>query len=174
MKKLILITLLLIGFVIIDNVYAQNDNIQPKPLTVTIYAKGTVLSPLSISSSRDLNFGDDILPGVNRTIDKNSSSAGKFSILGQADKEITISIMTPPELISGTNVLSVSFAPTDAGYKIPSGSVVDFDPLNPVNASFGTDGAMDILIGGTVSPFHDQTPGLYEGAITVIFYYTGN
>ncbi len=174
MKKLFLIALLLIGCLLVGNVYAQNDNITPKPLTVTIFAKGTVLSPLTISSSRDLEFGNDILPGVNRTIDKNSNSSGKFSILGQADREVTVSIVTPEELVSGENTLKISFSSTDAGYKLPGGSVVDFNPLNPINASFGSDGAMDILIGGTVSPFYDQAPGIYDGAITVVFYYTGN
>ena len=174
MKKLFLIVFILIGFILIENVNAQHSNLTPKPLTVTIFAKGTVLSPLTISSSRDLDFGNDILPGVNRVIDKNSNSAGKFSILGQADKEVTVSILTPPELVSGASTLKISFSPTDAGYKLPGGSVVDFDPLNPVNASFGTDGAMDILLGGTVSPYYDQAPGEYSGAITVVFYYTGN
>ena len=174
MKKLFLIVLILIGFILIENVNAQNNNLTPKPLTVTIFAKGTVLSPLTISSSKDLDFGNDILPGVNRVIDKNSNSAGKFSILGQADKEVTVSILTPTELVNGESTLKISFFPTDAGYKLPGGSVVDFDPLNPVNASFGTDGAMDILIGGTVAPYYDQAPGEYTGAITVVFYYTGN
>jgi hypothetical protein len=174
MKKLLLLTLILIGLIVTGQVYAQNDNIPPVPLTVTIFAKGTVLSPLSVTSSRDLDFGNDILPGVNRTIEKNSNSAGKFSILGQADKEITISIVTPLELVSGSNVLDISFTNTDAGYKLPGSSIVDFDPYNPINTNFGTEGSMDVMIGGTVKPTHQQASGEYEGAITVIFYYTGN
>jgi len=175
MKKFILVTLLIVlGFVLNANLYAQNEGIVPKPLTVTVLAKGTVLSPLSISYSRDLDFGNDILPGVNKTIDKNSNSAGKFSIMGSSEKEITISIMTPEELVSGENSLGISFSESDGGYKIPGNSVIDFNPLNPVNASFGIDGTMDVLLGGTVKPFHDQIPGTYEGSITVIFYYTGN
>ena len=173
MRKLILITVL-IGFLFIGNSYAQNDKVPSKPLTVTVLAKGTVLSPLSISSSRDLDFGNDILPGVNRTIDKNSSSAAKFSIMGQADKEITISIVTPTALANGENYMDISFSATDAGYKLPGSSVVDFDPLSPVNASFGTDGAMDVMLGGKIVPYHDQAAGVYEGSVTVIFYYTGN
>lgn len=176
MKKLAFIFPLIFGFLLQNAGYAQNktDGISPKPLTATISAKGTVLAPVSVVSTRDLDFGSDILPGIIRTIDKSSTSAGKFSIMGEPGKEISIEVALPPELLFGEEHLMIAFSPTDAGYKLPGGSVVDFDPSNPVNAVFGTDGTMDVLLGGTVQPTYTQPAGLYEGNVTVTFYYTGN
>lgn len=176
MKKLIITIPLICVLLLLNNVYAQkkSDGISPKPVTATITAKGVVLSPISVVFTRDLDFGIDILPGIARSVDKNSNSAGKFSILGQAGKEISIEMSLPPELVSGDNHLAIGFTPTDAGYLIPGGTVVDFDPLNPVSTTFGADGSMDVLLGGTVQPLYTQAAGLYEGTVTVIFYYTGN
>ncbi|MCE1164013.1 MAG: DUF4402 domain-containing protein [Bacteroidetes bacterium] len=176
MKNFVLIFPLIFGFLMQNTVYAQNktDGISPKPLTATISAKGTVLAPISVVSTRDLDFGNDILPGISRTIDKNSTSAGKFSIMGESGKEISIEVSLPPELISGEEHMIIAFTPTDGGYKLPGGSVVDFDPANPVNAVFGSDGTMDVLLGGTVQPTYSQPAGLYSGTVTVTFYYTGN
>ena len=177
MKKLLIVIPFICVLLLMSDVYAQknSDGISPKPVTATINAKGTVLSPISVVFTRDLDFGNDILPGINRSIDKNSNSAGKFSILGEAGKEISIEMSLPPELISGENHLAISFTATDAGYVIPGGTVVEFDPATPpVSATFGTDGAMDVLLGGTVQPIFTQPAGLYEGSVTVIFYYTGN
>lgn len=176
MKKLIFVIPFVIGFLFQTAGFAQikSDGITPKPLTATISAKGIVLAPISVVSTHDLDFGSDILPGVNRTIDKNSNSAGKFSIMGESGKEVTIELSLPPELISGEEHLMLGFSPTDGGYKLPGGNVVEFDPVSSVNAVFGTDGAMDILLGGTVQPTYTQPAGLYEGTVTVTLYYTGN
>jgi hypothetical protein len=155
--------------------YAQiKDGVAPTPVTASITARGIVLSPISVTSTHDLDFGNDILPGINRVIDKNSNSAGKFSIMGEAGKEVNISIKTPEFLYSGTNSLPINFSQTDGGYKVTGGSVVDFDPANPVNANIGTDGLLDIYLGGTVVPAYQQEGGEYQGTVIVEFIYTGN
>jgi len=174
MKRLTPVIILVFVLLSINVAYSQNDGIVPKPITATIIAKGTVLSPISVSTTRDLDFGEDILPGIDRVIDKNSNSAGKFTIMGQPGKEISITMSLPVELISGEEILPITFSATDAGYKIPSGSMVDFDPFNPVNAVFGSDGSMEIYLGGTAKPYYSQAAGMYDGTVTVVFYYTGN
>jgi hypothetical protein len=174
MKRLIPVIMFVFLLISVNITYSQNDGVVPQPITATITAKGTVLSPISVSTTKDLEFGDDILPGIDRAIDKNSNSAGKFTIMGQPGKEISITMSLPLELINGEEVMPVSFSATDAGYKIPGGSVVEFDPSNPVNAVFGSDGTMEINLGATVKPVYSQAPGYYDGTITVVFYYTGN
>lgn len=174
MKRLTPVIILIFALISISTAYSQNDGIVPKPITATIIAKGTVLSPISVSDTRDLDFGEDILPGIDRVIDKNSNSAGKFTIMGQPGKEISITMSLPLELISGEEVLPVVFSATDAGYKVPGGNTVDFDPFNPVNAVFGNDGTMEIYLGGTAKPYYSQAAGMYDGTVTVVFYYTGN
>jgi hypothetical protein len=174
MKRLIPVIMFVFLLISMNIAYSQNDNIVPKPITATITAKGTVLSPIAVSTTKDLEFGDDILPGMDRVIDKNSNSAGKFTIMGQPGKEISITMSLPFELINGEETLPVDFSATDAGYKLPGASIVEFDPLNPVNAVFGSDGTMEIYLGGTAKPYYSQAAGYYDGTITVVFYYTGN
>jgi hypothetical protein len=174
MKRLTPFIIFIFAFICINIAYSQNDGIVPKPITATIIAKGTVLSPISVSTTKDLDFGEDILPGMDRVIDKNSNSAGKFTIMGQPGKEISITMSLPFELVSGEETLPVVFSETDAGYKIPGGSTVNFNPVNPVNAVFGNDGTMEIYLGGTAKPYYSQAAGMYDGTVTVVFYYTGN
>ncbi len=175
MNKILLSVFLLIAIFSTCTTYAQKkDGIAPTPITATITASGTVLSPMSITSTRDLLFGTDILPGIRRTIDKSSNSSGKFSIMGQPGKEISITITSPGSLTFGANTLPLAFTETDAGYKLPGETMVDFDPANTATAVFGNDGTMDIFLGGTVVPDFSQVAGNYTGNITVVFYYTGN
>jgi len=175
MKVLLIIVTSIFLLFLFNDIFAQSsDGVAPTPITASINAKGTVLSPISVSSTRDLDFGNDILPGITRTIEKNSNSAGKFSILGESGKEVNISITTPGVLYNGTNTLSLQFSSTDGGYQVTGGSVIDFDPLVPVNATLGTDGILDIYLGGSVNPTFTQTPGEYVGTVIVEFNYTGN
>ena len=176
MKTILRGILITLAFFMLNNTFAQvkPTGPGPQPVSATISAKGTVLAPISVVSTRDLDFGNDLLPGVPRVIAKTSNSSGKFSIMGQNGKEVSIVMSTPANLTSGENVLILYFNPDDAGYVIPGGTMTDFDPLSPVNAVFGTENTMDVYLGGTVSPTYTQPGGLYEGFITVEFYYTGN
>lgn len=175
MKKLFLVILFIFAFALLNDSFAQIiRGPGPQPVSATINAKATVLSPISVASTRDLDFGNDILPGIPKVIDKTSNTSGKFSIMGQNGKEVCILMATPPNLTNGENILAIYFSPSDAGYRLPGGTINEFDPLSAFNATFGTDGSMDIFIGGTVVPTYTQTGGLYEGTVTVQFYYTGN
>lgn len=175
MKALFIIVASIMLLFLANEIFAQNsDGIAPTPITASITAKGTVLSPISVSTTRDLDFGNDILPGIIRSIDKNSNSAGKFSIVGESGKEVNILITAPEMLYNGTNTLPLQFTYSDGGYQITGGPVVEFDPTVPVNATLGTDGVLDVYLGGSVSPAFRQIPGEYVGTIVVEFNYTGN
>jgi hypothetical protein len=175
MKTILRGILIILAFFVVNNTFAQvKAGPGPQPVSATISAKGTVLAPISVVSTRDLDFGSDLLPGVPRVIAKTSNSSGKFSIMGQNGKEVSIVMSLPGNLTNGENVLALYFNPDDAGYIVPGGTMTDFDPISPVNAVFGTDNTMDIYLGGTVSPTYTQPGGLYEGLVTVEFYYTGN
>jgi len=176
MKKVFFSLLVIMMLFLFNDNFAQNghDGVNPVPITASITAKGTVLSPISVTSTRDLEFGNDILPGITKAIDKNSNSAGKFSIMGEAGKEVNIAITSPGVLYNGTNTLPLTFSETDGGYKITGGTMVDFDPIIPVNANLGTDGALEIYLGGSLVPAYGQVGGEYVGTIIVEFTYTGN
>jgi len=166
MKKLFLTLALVLTVIFVNNSFAQ--------ITGNITAKGIVLSPISITATRDLDFGDDIIPGIARTIDKTATSSGKFSLAGQALKELNVTLTTPTELVNGANNLPISFTATDAGYKTPTGTLTAFDPAAPINASFGSEGTMDVFLGGKVTPASNQVAGLYTATVNISLYYTGN
>jgi len=175
MKALLIIVTSIFLLFLFNDIFAQSkEGVTPTPITASITAKGTVLSPISVGTTRDLDFGNDILPGIDRTIDKNSGTSGKFSIVGEAGKEVNVSITAPISLFNGTNSLALSFSSTDAAYQITGGSLVEFDPAVPVNATLGSDGVLDVYLGGTVKPVYKQIAGEYIGTIIVEFNYTGN
>jgi len=165
MRKIVLFTILL-SIVFYCDLFSQ--------ITGTIQAKGIVLNPISITATRDLDFGDNIIPGMLRTIDKTAASSGKFSLLGQPSKQINVSLTTPSTLINGVQTLPINFTSTDGGYKTTTGSMVAFDPASPTNAVLGTDGVLDVFLGGRVDPAHNQSPGFYTGTVNISLYYTGN
>ena len=166
MKKLFFTLALVLTVIFVNNSFAQ--------ITGSILAKGTVLAPISITATRDLDFGNDILPGIVRTVDKSASTSGKFSLAGQSSKQINITLTTPTNLINGANNLPISFTATDAGYKTPTGTLTAFNPATPTNASFGSEGTMDVFLGGKVTPASNQVAGLYTATVNISLYYTGN
>ncbi len=141
--------------------------------TSNITAKATVLTRISVTSKRDLDFGENIVPGIQNIVDKTSASSGKFSISGQASKYISISFLLPSQLINGQNSMPITFTSTDAGYQLPHGSVIAINPAGASTVKFDKEGTMDIFLGGKVTPSGSQATGLYSSAITVNLQYTG-
>jgi len=77
-------------------------------------------------------------------------------------------------LSTARNNLPISFTATDAGYKTPTGTLTAYNPANPTTASFGSEGTMDVFLGGKVTPASNQVAGLYTGTVNIRLYYTGN
>jgi hypothetical protein len=166
MKKLIIAIFSVLMLTIYSNSFSQ--------ITGSCNAKGTVLTPISIISTTDLNFGTTLLPGISVSIDKTSGSAGKFSLSGYANKQISISFILPSSLINGSYTMPITFSSSDAAYKITSGSYTAFNPAVSVNANLGTDGKMDVVLGGNIIPAHNQPAGLYTAPVQINLFYTGS
>jgi len=163
-----LFAIILLTFVILTtgNCFSQES--------ANITATATVLTRISVTSKSDLNFGVDIVPGYKRIIAKTDATSGRISISGQPSKQISISFVTPSALSNGSSKMPITFATTDAGYQIPGGSVIAFNPTTVTNATFGTAGTMTIFLGGTVTPSGTQDGGLYTAVVTVNLQFTGN
>ena len=166
MKKIIIPAIVLFITMTCVNAYAQ--------VTASISATATVLTGISVTNKSDLNFGDDIVPGVQRNVDKTNANSGRFTLLGAPNKQISISFVTPSQLINGANTMPITFSSTDAGYQVPGGSVISFNPVVVSNASFNSQGTMTVFLGGKVNPSNNQESGLYTASITVNVEYTGN
>ncbi len=166
MKKIKIPAILLLITITCVTSYAQ--------VTASISATATVLTGISVTNKSDLNFGDDIVPGVQRTVDKTNANSGRFTLLGAPNKQISISFVTPAKLFNGTSTMPITFSSSDAGYQIPGGSVISFNPIVVSNASFNSQGTMTVYLGGKVTPSSNQESGLYTASITVNLEYTGN
>ncbi|MFA7361387.1 MAG: DUF4402 domain-containing protein [Candidatus Kapaibacterium sp.] len=166
MKKIIIPAIVLFITITCVNAYAQ--------VTASISATATVLTGISVTNKSDLNFGNDIVPGILRTIDKTNANSGRFTLIGAPNKQISISFVTPSQLINGANTMPITFTSTDAGYQVPGGSVISFNPVVVSNASFNSQGTMTVYLGGKVTPSSNQESGLYTASITVNLEYTGN
>ncbi|MFA5010941.1 MAG: DUF4402 domain-containing protein, partial [Ignavibacteria bacterium] len=100
--------------------------------------------------------------------------AGKFLLAGQPNRQISIAFTLPTNLTNEGNTMPITFSTTDAGYIVNSGSISAFNPAVSTNASFGTDGAMEIVLGGTVTPSSTQVAGQYTAPVTISLQYTTN
>ena len=169
MKKFFLAIAIVLALTVSKDMFAQQV-----PVTAQINAKGTVITHITVSSSQDLDFGNDIVAGVATTVAKNESNAGKFLLAGQPNRQISISFTLPSNLTNGANTMPITFTSTDAGYKVNDGSISAFDPSLGTDASFGTDGAMEVVLGGTVTPSSSQTAGMYSAPVTISLQYTTN
>jgi len=165
MKKLISFIIVVYALIPAGDTYCQE--------TSNILTTATVLTRISITSKRDLDFGTDIVPGFPEVVDKTAATSGKFSLSGQVPKQISIAFILPTQLISGSNTMSITFTSTDAAYQLGTGSLVAFNPAVTKTVSFTTGGTMNIFLGGKVTPSGTQAAGNYTGAVTVNLQYTG-
>lgn len=168
MKKLLYILTLLVLSITAKELYSQQV-----PVTQQISINATVIPHSIVVSKRDLDFGNDIVPGIPKSINKTSETSGMFGIEGKPKKSIKVSFILPEVLTSGLNSMNISFSNTDAGY-ITDGNMKTFDPRNGVNTKLSKSGSMEIFLGGTISPSNNQASGFYTAPIIVNLIYTAD
>ncbi|HEX6966219.1 MAG TPA: DUF4402 domain-containing protein [Gemmatimonadaceae bacterium] len=149
--------------------------------TGTINATATVLQPITITGSNDLQFGN-VFPGVNKTVDyTDATNAGQFTVSGDGGAQVAVSFDLPTDL----NGPSGSTLPIDTwtGYYnttnstssggstfTPSSSAVDTN----LSGSTGSAGSLYVFLGATVKPATNQTQGSYSNTVTMTVAYTGS
>ena len=173
MKKIFNVITMLIVIAITQDTMAQQV-----PVVSSFNIKAMVIKHITLTSKRDLDFGLNIYPGLAKSIDKSDASAGKFSFLGQPNREISIKFTLPsklfgesksetssensPDNTGSKNSLIVKFSSNDASCEI-DGKIITFNPTSVKNTRFGNSGKMDIYLGGTLLPVETQTSGYYSG-----------
>ncbi len=143
-----------------------------------ITATADVQTPLSVTGSADLDFGN-VFPGVNKAVAYTDAvNAGQWDITGEAAAEVTLSFTAlPANLTFGANNLPIVYSATDAGYNTADNpaAATSFDPSAGATTNLeGATGALYVWIGGTVQPTETQPAGTYTGTITLDVAYTGN
>ena len=167
-------TLLFVALVAMALSFTVNMGFAQADAKTSIYAHGTVLAPLGVSGT-DLDFGNNIMPGHVRSVARTAGTAGTFTITGDAGHEITADFGLPTDLVSGGNVLPISFSATDGGYLGTNvqASAVAFDPAGQQTWTL-VGGFGYVWIGGTVTPAPNQPAGTYTAEILLSVNYTGN
>lgn len=136
-----------------------------------------VAQSLSVTEISDLEFGEEIFPGIDKSINRSEAGAAEFKISGEGDREVEISFQLPDYLTdSSNNELSIFFSSDDSAYNSiedPAGAT-SFDPHNGVIVTLSQDGNLYIWLGGTVSPLSSQPGNFYEDDITLNVSYTTN
>ncbi len=132
---------------------------------------------LTLTGLQNLNFGDTIFPGINKTVARTDGNAAKFMISGDINKEVRITFSLPTVLELTGNTMSIHFSSTDAAYntlEFGQSTATAFDPNNAVITRLGLDGKLYIWLGGTVAPTHTQPAGTYANDIVLEVQYTCN
>ncbi len=143
-----------------------------------------MVATITVTTSADLTFGD-VLQGVRKTIANNATAAAVFSISGQTDAGVNLTLMLPEymALADGSARMQMSFDVTDAsvdttGAGDPTGMGAgdgwqNVNPRNlPAAATIGSLGT-DIYLGGKVTPSANQQAGSYTGDIVLTVAYNG-
>ncbi len=131
---------------------------------------------LSVTGIRSIDFGSEIFPGIDKTVDRTEGDAAHYEISGEADKEVQIIFQLPVNLTDGSgNSLSITFTSTNAGYstnELGQSTATAFDPHTGVITTLGTEGTLHIWLGGTVSPLSSQPGNPYDGDLILDVTYT--
>ena len=131
---------------------------------------------ISIIHSFSMDFGNDLLPGVDRMIYPiDPVGRGAFQIEGEGGLEVSVSFILPDYLSDGLSQLPVSFSGDYAGYGTnPMGNSLTL--FNPQTGLQMTLSSMPnyIFIGGRAMPPSFLASGTYTGTITIQVEYTGN
>lgn len=111
---------------------------------------------LSWENIQDLVFGD-VAPGMSSTLDSRIlANAGSFEIRGTSGAEIILDVTVLPALAVGPYL----------------------DPPSTLVTNTRSNGSPEDLrvvwLGGATSPDGTQSPGVYEGTVTLTAAYTGN
>lgn len=124
---------------------------------------------LSINTIQEIDFGDSIFPGVDKTVLFTDLNAAEFEITGEANRQVIILFQLPSVLNDQESTsLDIDFSSTDAGYNPNSADPMDatvFNPNNSATATLNNEGKLYVWIGATVLPLHTQSGNPYQGSL---------
>jgi len=142
--------------------------------TGSILATATVAASLTVTGNTNLDF-ETVTKGVPKAVDKATSArAGEWAIAGGAGVEqVQLAFTTlPAQLTSGGNNMPIVFNATDASYGTVQGTATAMNPAAGATTNLVA-GALNVWIGGTVSPGAAQAGGAYAATIVLDVTLTG-
>ena len=141
----------------------------------TINVSADVTSQLTVSGTNPLTFGA-VLPGFAKSVMTSASSAGKFTLSGAVNANVSITLLLPASLIleSGPNSLSIDNWDGCRNTADAFAGCTAFTPgPAPFTTPLGSSGVLVVFLGARVVPTASQVAGLYVGIIQMTAAYTG-
>lgn len=143
--------------------------------SATISATATVQTPLTVTGTANLAFGN-VFPGLAKTVAPSDAASGRFTVLGQTGAEVSLTFPGLPANLTGAGNLPIG---TYTGVHNNTNSAAGGTGFTPSAASTlavldAATGNQFLFIGATVTPAVAQAPGAYTGTITMNVVYTGN
>jgi len=139
----------------------------------TISVSADVTNQLTVSGTNNLIFGA-VLPGFAKTVATGASGAGKFTLTGAVNANVSITLVLPASLINGSNSLSID---NWDGCRNTTDGFAGCEQFVPGAAAFttplGSGGVLVVFLGARVVPTASQAAGLYTGSIVMTAAYTG-
>lgn len=169
MKKLVFASLLLLA----GALYTKNANAQTASSTATASATATIISPIAITKTADLAFGNIVAGTTTGTVVVSSTgtrsntggvtlptatpgtvTAAAFTVTGLANATYTIVPAVVANPTSGSNSMTLTLNAN------PSGT-----------GTIGSAGTQVVNVGGTLNVGANQAAGAYTGSFTVTVAY---
>lgn len=142
--------------------------------SATISATATVLTPLTLTGTADLAFGN-VYPGVAKVVAPGDATSGRFSFAGAANAQVSFNFPSNPSNLTGPGSLPIgTYTGLHNTTNSPTGATAFTPGVTAVLANLSGTGALFLFIGATVSPTVTQAAGAYTGTITLNAVYTGS
>ncbi len=141
--------------------------------SATITATATVVTPLAVTGTAPLAFGN-VFQGVNKTIAFGDATSGRFSITGFNTSQVAMTFTLPATLASGANTMPINTYDVRVnGTNVTAGATALAVTTGvPVNSNLVA-GNLFVFVGGRVQPAAAQAQGAYTGSIVLAAAYTG-
>ncbi|MEX0720765.1 MAG: hypothetical protein WD059_08870 [Balneolaceae bacterium] len=131
---------------------------------------------INVITIQELDFGDTIFPGIEKTILFTDSNAAQFEITGEPDREVLIQFQLPEALEDQqSNSLDISFSTSDAGYHSTVSGAMNatvFNPNSGTTATLNSEGKLYVWVGATAMPLHTQAGNYYQENLILEVDYT--
>ena len=131
----------------------------------------TVIAPsLSVSGTRNLDFGTLAQGSGPRVITASDPDAGQFSIGALANASITLTFTLPTELSDGSFVIPID---NWTGASSALGPGIEFFTPSSSGSTVhvGTNGQSAVFVGARISPSPNQAPGNYSAVVQMTVAY---
>ncbi len=167
MKKLTTLALAVFGLILGSYAFAQNS------ATTSANATARIVTPITLTKTSDMNFGDVVPSGVAGTVQLSPAgarvagggaalgsaagvAAAGFTVAGQANYNYSIT-------------LPASTTVNDGG---PNNMTVNAFTSNPTpTGNLGAGGSQALLVGATLNVGANQVTGVYTGTFNVTVTY---